>query len=333
MGDRSGKGLSVTAVTPARVALACLTAALLAGAPHARAGERVYTANMESGTITIVDADAMHVVATVDARGYQTHALLLSADRSRLFVINMHNGTLSVLDTHTTDVITTIGAGKLARAMALSPDGKELWVVNGAEDYLTVVDAASLKVAGRVPLGQIVGGGHLCFSRDGSRVYVTNPRSGTVSVLDARSRTVVGTIEVGKSPTFIRAGSDGRRVWGADTGSDEIYALDGSTNRLIGKLAVGRAPGDFAIVGEKLYVTVEGADEVAVVGDEANEVRVLGRIGVGGRARGIWPSRDGKRLYVVREGTNDLVVLDAASRKVIGTVPVGRRPVAVVAAR
>ncbi len=317
-----------------RTLLFFLTLAVLSVATRADAAGRVYTANMESGTVSVVDADSMKVIATIDARGYRTRDLSLTPDQSKLFVTNMHNGTLAVVDTTTHEVIATIATGRMAHAASVTPDGKQIWVVNGAEEYVTVVDVASLKIAARVSLGEIIGAGYLWFSPDGARAYVTSPRRGTVSVVDVASRKVVATVEVGKGPTFIRAASDGRRIWGTDTGGDQIYALDGPSNRVLGKLTVGRAPDHLAIVGERLFVTIGGTDEIAVVGDDATgQVSVTGRIKVGGKPRGIWPSADGKRLYVVREGTNDLIVIDIAGQKVIGTIPVGRRPVAVVAGR
>ncbi len=313
--------------------LICLTGMILCIAGPAEAGGRVYTANMESGTVSVIDADSLSVIATIDPRGHQTHDLLLSPDQSRLFATNMHSGTLTVVDTATDEVVGTILTGKMAYALAMTPSGKQIWVVNGEEDYLTVVDVPSLRVAGRIPLGQIIGTGYIRFSPDGSRAYVTSPILGTVSVIDVTSKKVIATVEVGKSPTFIQVTADGRRIWGTDSGGDEIYALDALTHRLLGKLKVGEAPSHLAIVGDSLYVTVGPTNEVVVVGDVEGQVGVKGRIKVRGRPAGIRPSPDGRRLYVVSEATNDLHVLDIASQKVIGTVPVGKRPVAVATAR
>ena len=75
---------------------------------------------------------------------------------------------------------------------------------------------------------------------------------------------LVATVEIGKSPTFIAVTSDGRRIWGTDTGGDEIFAIDGSNNSLLGKLTVGTAPNHLVIVGDSLYVTVGGTNEVAM---------------------------------------------------------------------
>jgi len=328
----TGRGV-VIALNLRRMVLIALALVGVSAAAQAEAAGRVYTANMESGTVSVIDADSMKVVFTIDARGHQTDDLSLSPDESRLFATNLHSGTLAVVDTATNQVIATIQTGKKAHSIALTPDGKQVWVVNGGEEYLTIVDVISLRIVGRVSLGQIIGPGYARFSPEGTWAYVTSPIQGTVSVIDVASKKVVARVEVGERPTFIQVTSDGRRVWGTDTGGDEIFALDGSSNRLLGKLTVGKAPSHLAIVGDSLYVTVGGANEVAMVGDVGGQVSVKGRIKVGGRPRGIRPSPDGKRLYVTSEGTNDLHVIDIASQKIVGTVPVGRRPVAVVTAR
>ena len=321
------------AVSLPRSVLLCLALAVLGFAAHAGAAGRVYTANMESGTISVIDPESMKVIVTIDARGYQTDELFLTPDQSRLFATNMHSGTLAVIDTATYEVMATIPTGKRAHALALTPDGKHAWVVNAEEEYLTVVNASSLKIVGRVDLSHIIGTGYIRFSPNGTRAFVSNPTLGTVSVIDVTSKKVIAAVDVGKHPTFIQETSDGRRIWGTDTGGDQIYAIDAFSNRLLGKLTVGAAPNHLAIVGDTLYVTVGGTNEVAVVGDVMGQVSVKGRINVGGRPRGIRPSPDGKRLYVTSEETNELNVIDISAQKVVGTVPVGRRPVAVVTAR
>jgi YVTN family beta-propeller protein len=314
--------------------LVLATLAVLAGVAAADGLRRVYTANMESGTISVIDPDSMQVIGTIDARGHRTRHLALTPDQSRLLVTNMHNGTLVVIDTRTHEVLATVPTGRLAHAAAVTPGGRQAWVVNGEEEYVTIIDIASLTVVGRVALGHVIGAGYVGFSPDGSRAYVTSPRSGTLFVVDVASRRVLAVVRVGKAPTAIQVASDGRWLWGTETGGEEIYALDGRTNQIVGKLAVGQAPEDLAIVGERLYVSVGGTGEVVIVGDDrGGRVSVAARLQVGGRPKGVSPSVDGSRLYVAREETHDLAVIDLASQKLIATIPVGRRPVDVVASR
>lgn len=315
------------------VATACaLVLGAVPGVALPVAGGRVYTANAESGTITVIDGVSMQVVATIDARGHLTSDLALSPDESRLFATNAQSGTLTVVDTASNEVVGTVAVGKMPHAVAVTPDGKQVWIVNADEDAIAIVHPTSVRVIGRLSLGAVPGDGTLCFTPDGSRAYLTIPPRGRVLVIDVASRRVLSSVAVGKRPTAIRVTADGRRVWGTDAGGDEIYALDGATNRVLGMLRVGNAPNRLAIVGDRLYVTVGGTDEVAIIGDLDGEVRVLDRIAVGGRPGAVWPSPSGGRLYVARESANELVAYEIGTHQLVGRAPVGRGPVAVVAA-
>ena len=70
--------------------------------------------------------------------------------------------------------------------MALSPDGRVLYVVCQDSDEVRVVDAQTNKVVGVVPVGRAPRG--IALSPDGRMLYITNAWSDTVSVIDTDSR-------------------------------------------------------------------------------------------------------------------------------------------------
>lgn len=94
---------------------------------------------------------------------------------------------------------------------------------------------------------------------------------------------------------------------------------------------------------ERLYLSAEQSGEVVVVDPQA--ARVVARIPVGKRPRGLKISRDGKRLYVAKSGSprggpnvdesklppadrsaDGIAVVDLASSKVVQTLPGGQDP-------
>ena len=81
---------------------------------------------------------------------------------------------------------------------ALTPDGKELWVVNAASNDLTVVDLAGRSLVAHIEVGDNPRG--IVFSADGATVYVNNTLAGTVSVVDAENYVVTSEIEVTDIP-------------------------------------------------------------------------------------------------------------------------------------
>jgi YVTN family beta-propeller protein len=85
--------------------------------------------------------------------------------------------------------------------LALSPDGKRLYVVCRGTDELAVVDTRSKSIAGRVAVGRVPRG--IAVSGDGTRVYVTNSWSDTVSEIDAETLQVRRTMPTGFEPVGV----------------------------------------------------------------------------------------------------------------------------------
>ncbi|MGA7318974.1 MAG: beta-propeller fold lactonase family protein, partial [Candidatus Sulfotelmatobacter sp.] len=79
--------------------------------------------------------------------------------------------------------------------MALSPNGRLLYVVCQASDELRVVELASGKIVSTVSVGHVPRG--IVLSPDGRHIYVTNAWSDTVSLIDATTLRVVRTLPTG----------------------------------------------------------------------------------------------------------------------------------------
>jgi YVTN family beta-propeller protein len=93
---------------------------------------------------------------------------------------------VSAIDLASGHLIGTARTGKETEAIDLSPDGRELWVGNGGEDTLTVLDAEHLTILASIPCGRVPT--RLGFTPDGERVLVTCAGSGEVAVINAKER-------------------------------------------------------------------------------------------------------------------------------------------------
>jgi YVTN family beta-propeller protein len=88
--------------------------------------------------------------------------------------------------------------------LALSPDGKRLYVANGRARTISIIDLATSSVAAQVRVGNRPWG--IGVTSDGKFLYTANGSSNDVSVIDTASLNVVSTIRVGKSPWGIAIG-------------------------------------------------------------------------------------------------------------------------------
>jgi YVTN family beta-propeller protein len=326
-------------VRSTRLALVAVALATLGGCAEMQSKEaeepersRVFVANESSNTITVVDGDSFQVVGTVDARNHATHDLAVSRDGRWLFATNLASGRLSAVNTRTMETVASIATGDRAHVVTLTNDNRQAWVANIGENTISIVDTTTFRILGTIAVGK--GPTGLTFSRDGRFAYVSNQGDKTVEVIDTASHRVLKAIPVGTNPHFLVLGPDGR-IWGTNTGGTDIYVIDPATQDKVASINVGPAPQQIAfgfkgLQGPNAYVTVAGLNRVVVLSADPSNLRILEQIDVGQRPNGISGNREGTRLFVVHEVSNDLKVIDTGSSAVLATVPVGRKPIRVV---
>ena len=84
----------------------------------------------------------------------------------------------------------------------MSPDGQRLYVSNGGEASVKIIDTTRDQVIATVPVGERPW--NMSLTRDGGKLYVANGRSGTVTVIDTARAIALKTIPVGKLPWGVR---------------------------------------------------------------------------------------------------------------------------------
>jgi len=87
------------------------------------------------------------------------------------------------LDTSTGTELAVVRTGQQPRSMAISDDGRSLWVVNYVDDTLTKVSTATMTVVQEIATGRRPVG--VTYDSVDNRVWVAN-YSGTLSVYDDR---------------------------------------------------------------------------------------------------------------------------------------------------
>ena len=104
-----------------------------------------------SGTISVIDTSRNLVVRTIDV-GLHPTGMALGPDGNRVYVTNANSDTVSVIDTATDTLTNTLHVGRThegrvpvlgsaPNAVAVSSDGRTLFVANAAENAVAVVEA------------------------------------------------------------------------------------------------------------------------------------------------------------------------------------------------
>jgi len=139
--------------------------------------------------------------------------------------------------------------------MALSPDGRLLYVVCQDNDEVRVVDAHANKVVGVVTVGRAPRG--IAASSDGRQLYVTNAWSDSVSVIDTASLKVMQTLATGFEPSGIVVDGSGETLYVANRLSGDISVIDLKAGQESKRLLAGRGASYLALSpdGKWIYCT------------------------------------------------------------------------------
>lgn len=178
-------------------------------------GKTVLAGSIAGMNITIIDAQTEAITGTIAFdRGVRPLTFESNPDGSlkTLYVqLSDYNG-FAVVDWATRKEVKRVAIpeipmaerhlevlqGSPAHGIAVSPDGKSLWMNSKMNGRVYAYSLPALKV-----LGEIHVGSHpdwLTFTPDGSKLYVANAGSDSVSVIDTKSMREVTQIKVGQVP-------------------------------------------------------------------------------------------------------------------------------------
>ena len=289
---------------------------------------RVYVPNRVGNSVSVIDPQTLKVLSTFKVGSNPQH-VVPAYDLKTLWVANnaegRADGSLTPIDPLT---------GKPGAPVAVddpynmywSPDGRYAIVVAEAYKRLDFRDAHSMKLEYSIATPECAGINHADFSIDGRFAFFTCEYNGSLTKVDLVNRSVVGTIKLNRyfnrPDVLALISSPGRKPKKipdpADAGA-EICTTPGMPQD-------ERAAHD----GKLFYVADMMADGVHVVDFES--LRQVGFVATGVGTHGLYPSRDGRQLYVANRGSNTVVgtkngkgsvsVIDFATGKVSANWPI-----------
>lgn len=195
-------------------------------------------------------------------------------------------------------------------SVAVSPDGKTLYVSDKTAGCVTLLDTATGNKLGETP---IAGEPHgLALSADGKSLCVTQRKTNSIAIIDVTQRTVVSEIPVGAWPVALALANENKRLYCCNQGSHSVSVIDLTTRRTIGEIAVVREPAFAAITPDESRLVVANSlpDGAGTDPDLAAEVSILdtdtsleiARIQLppgSTMASGVWINPNGRWAYVI----------------------------------
>ena len=230
--------------------------------PHGLAlspGERwLHVTSEGSRTLEVVDTQTGKVATSLPTEAEVPHMVALSPTLGRAFVANIGSGSVGVFDLERGVRIANLPTGKGAEGIAVTPDGREVWVGNRAEDTVTVIAADLLVVKETLPAAAFPI--RVAITPDGETALVSLARSGEVALFSRREKKEIGRVampaeavdsegrifggQFGKSPVpvGILVTPDGREAFVACTQSDQVFVIDLASRKVVREIRAGREP-------------------------------------------------------------------------------------------
>lgn len=165
-----------------------------------------------------------------------------------------------------------------------------------------------------------------------NKVYVANQGSDDVTVIDAVTLEVLATLSVGDRPHNVNHTVDGHfvLVTNKNVNNDRpasVSIIRVESDELVATVEdVGeRIEHVVSPVANRAYVT-EDLRENAVVEIDLETRNVSSRVAVGIKPHGLWPTPDGRYLFVPNQLTGTVSRVDTETMEVDAEVQVGRTP-------
>jgi YVTN family beta-propeller protein len=260
-GSRSEPGNSLTVIDLANAAVARTIDLGTYQRPHGIAfcpGDTTLVVTSEaSQAVLLVDFRGQNVLATIPTSRPVSHMLALAKAGDRLFTTNIADGSITAIDLAGRATGAVIPVAKQVEGIAITPDGKQVWVGSNGEKLVAIVDVAQGKV-----IESIGGFGmpyRLAFTPDNRYAIISDPVKGQVRIFTVANhkghktvsipaRNLVATAEIpgSSSPEGVAASRDPRFGYVTLQGRNQMAAIDLEHGVLLWTLPVGAWPDGIA---------------------------------------------------------------------------------------
>ncbi|CAN5362524.1 hypothetical protein BH10ACI2_BH10ACI2_23760 [soil metagenome] len=199
------------------------------------------------------------------------------------------------------------------------PDSHRLYVSHATK--IVVIDTETDKVVGEIAGMKGVHG--IAFVDKLGKGFISDGRDNSVSVFDLKTLKVTATVKVDKNPDCIMYDPASNRVFAFNRGASNATAINADDNTVAGTIDLGGAP-EFATSDGKgmVYVNLDAKSEVVPIDSKKLTAGKHWSVAPGEDPSGMAIDPKTHRLFIVC-GNKKMIVMDAATGKVVGDVATG----------
>jgi len=248
-----------------------------------------------------------------------------AAAAPKAYVGNFADNTVSVIDTASNKVIATIPVAEGPHGMAISGDGRTVYVAGDGSSSLSIIETATDRVVKTVEVGKTPNG--LALTPDGKLLLVTIYGEDRLAFLDIATGAVVGSVSVPKPHTAsITPDSKLAYVTSQEPGHFALTVVDLPTRAVVRSVPLEKTPRDaeFSYDGKAFYFTEAGVSAVEVLDPTSD--KIVAEIPTGVSPHFVNVFRAAPLGMVVVQGPGEVLLFDPTTKREARRIAVGKQP-------
>lgn len=306
--------------------------ALFLAALLAATDDRLVVVNKTDSTLSVLERDSGKSLAVLPV-GKIPHEVAVTPDSKWAFTSDYNQKatppghTVTVLDLVALKPagIIELSPNNKPHGIAVSADGKWLWVTCEGSSTVLKIDVATRKIAATIDTGDSPT--HLlALDEKNGRAYATSIKAGVLVVIDTAKATIVKKVPCGAGAEGIDSTADGKYVLVSNGDAGTLTVIDSAKLEPVKTIEVGKGPYRVRALPDSkraLVPNIDGGDMAEV---DLAKLVVSRRLTLGKEPIGVVVSSDSKRAWVASSGSDVIHVVDLDAWKTLGTLTAGKEP-------
>lgn len=293
---------------------------------------RVYVANFNESSISIIDGTTNGIVDTVKV-GQGPRDVAINSRTNRLYVANIlaHDVSaislglyrakfaVSVIDGQTNETLVNVVVGTNPWIIKVNERTNRIYVANYSSYSVSVIDGDSNEIIATIGMGLFRTPGGIAVNEETNQVYIVNTfhlgpldlGAGRLLIVDGDTHQVLRTLRVGRK-AHVAVNERTNRVYVTSRHNGTLTVIDGNTEEVVATLDGGPDPYGLAVNEQtnRIYVANHGGRSVSVVDGRSN--KLMYTIDVGASPVFVAVNEATGRVYVTNSGDDTVSVLDCS---------------------
>ncbi len=223
-------------------------------------------------------------------------------------------------DYHSLKEIPIGGAGGFDYLLA-DPAGHRLFVSHGTK--AVVIDTDKDAVVGEIANTPGIHG--IALAPEAGRGFTSNGRENKASAFDLKTLETLSKVDTGMNPDGILYEPGKQEIYTFNGGGNSSSVIDAKTGKLVATVPLSGKPESGAAdpAAGRVFDNIEDKNEIAAIDTKTHQVTATWPIAPGGGAAGMAIDLAHHRLFIGCRTPPVMEMIDTASGKVVGSVPIG----------